>query len=153
MDTTNIALNDFASFDRAIFGGTRPVMFTKRAWRSYTKNRYNKTDRSLILPIDHKPTTIEEHQFCHYVMWMTIWANGLTAKPKMLYYEIEPGESLELRVQSTCFACQYGLGKRCPIMVWQPCCCLTGKTEYTEWSYNGQSSDSTYKIAHLAWEE
>lgn len=151
-DTTMLVLNDFASFDRAIFNDMRPVVLTKRAWRSATKDYYNENIGRLTLPIDHAPVTIEEHQFCHYVLWMTIWSDNLFGKPITLCYKDTDGNITPLRILNECFACHYRRYSDCPIKKWQPCKCLGLNTLYSKWNRT-RNSEAAYKIAHLEWED
>lgn len=148
---TDIKLNDFASFDRAIFNGTRPIMFTKRAWRSWATDHLGNFYRDLVIPIDHFPNTIAEYQFCHYVLWMTIWAKDLSIKPVLTYKD-----GVYMDISTRCFACEYMKNKKravCPIVAWQQCRCTTkSDSEYRKWSIRSDKR-SAYRIAHLKWEE
>lgn len=147
-----LKLNDFASFDRRIFKGVKPILFTRRTWKSFSEHCYDKATDTITFPIDHKPTTIEEHQFCHYVLWMTIWANKLRSKPRRFCYIDAHGYVKPLHIVCDCFACHYKTKDKCPIKDWQPCKCLSTGTLYVNWEAY-KDNENAYGIAHKKWEE
>lgn len=145
MITTNLKLNDFAFFDQLIFNNAQPD------WRSRARYYYNENSKTIDIPIDHYPQTIAEYQFCHYVLWMTIYAEKLWYKPCPTY---NGGKCMP--IDSFCFACGYANDKhtgRCPIKIWQPvCCCADVGSLYRTW-VDFCSDETAYDIAHLEWTE
>lgn len=126
-----INLNDFAAMDRAIFSEEELKISEKSRW---TDKFYCIFDDSITFPIDHQPKTIEEHQLCHYILWMSIWANGLLKKPMHYFYVTTDGDYKSIIIMNRCFACEYLLTiadpkskipNPCPILVWRPCTCVT----------------------------
>lgn len=105
-----IKLNDFASFDRYLFGMKGPN------WGLF----YNKTDDLFTPPIEH-PKTEVEYQLNHYTLWMVISHFHLRHKPRF---------SFAHQPRLKCYACGYKLryGNRknvrlscagyCPLAIW-----------------------------------
>lgn len=141
MDITNLKLNDFEAMDKIL--------------QAQPCNLYDPSLETFGLPIDHPPETIEEHQLCHYAMWMTIWKYKLCFKPILFVYVNKDNVWSYTNVRNSCFACEYGKTKHCPIKVWRPCCCDTPNdvpiaNAYYYWGISGDPSKA-YDIAHLEW--
>lgn len=168
----NVYLNDFTRFDQVLFN-TEDMRFPeKERWKKF----YHDDVEAVYIPLPEMPTTISEYQFCHYIYWMTVWANDLTYKP-WIYFSFM-GKVTKTKVSFACFACEYvdknGLGctDYCPIKLYRCVrdekCVENENGPYTEWvgvtmhrqSYSDLSAAKkdelnacTYAIAHLKWEE
>lgn len=168
----NVRLNDFASFDQVLFNAEGMALPEKERWKKF----YHDDKEAIFIPLPNMPTTISEYQFCHYIYWMTIWANELTYKP-WIYFSFM-GKVTKPVVASACFACEYVVQERleytdyCPIKLYRCVldkrCVENENSPYSEWieatmhlqSYSDLSTAKkdelnacTYAIAHLEWEE
>lgn len=95
MNTSQLKLNDFEGFNRAIFRGRDPK------WESL----YNQVSDTFYPPIPY-PKSEVEHQLDHYALWMTMAHYGLISKPKnfkrrsfLVPYALEP--------HNYCYACEW----------------------------------------------
>lgn len=148
-----VNLNDFETFDRLLFNEDEMKLPEEERWKKFWDGE------SVVIPIPMRPDTVEEHQFCHYVYWMTIWAKKLIYKPPIMR-RFGTGEGSEegMRSLARCFACAYKIKVRgkCPIAEFD--CrssdsnCATKPGPYNEW-FDHASVLAAYNVAHLIWEE
>lgn len=168
----NVNLNDFASFDQVLFNGEDMKLPEKERWKKF----YHDDMEAIYIPLPDMPTTIAEYQFCHYIYWMTIWANELAYKP-WIYFSFM-GKITKPHIACACFACEYVVRERleytdyCPIKLYRCAAdkkCVENKNgPYAEWATTNLDTISyadfhidekdklnacTYATAHLKWEE
>lgn len=157
-DEKSLTLNDFASFDRLVFFDTELSKSERVRWEALAYRLYDEGNDELLFPIDHEPKTIEEHQLCHYVLWMVIWAMRSKDKPLFFSYKNKGGTRCEMCPLSRCFACSWRFKNRsmqCPIKAWRPCTCHLDDAEdspsqFYQWADTG-NEEYAYEIAHLKW--
>lgn len=171
----NVHLNDFASFDQVLFNSKDMKLPEKDRWKKF----YHDEKEAIYIPLPDMPTTIGEYQFCHYIYWMTIWANELAYKP-WIYFSFM-GKVTKPRIPCSCFACGYVTRSKlehtdyCPIKLYR-CngdekCVKNKKGAYKKWAeififagdkhYIDDLSASdlkelnvfSYATAHMEWEE
>ena len=159
-DDKSLTLNDFCGFDRTIFSDTDLSNSERGRWEALAYRLYDTENDELLFPIDHAPNTIEEHQFCHYVLWMVIWAMRHKTKPWNLFCKSEDHVRTAIFPLCNCFACSWKCKTKeriCPIKTWRPCICCVESTEgdasqFARWAKTG-NEEYAYNIAHLEWEE
>lgn len=150
-----IPLNDFSTFDRLLFNAEEMALPEKARWRKFYNGMF-----TVSVPFLPKiPETVVEHQFCHYVYWMTIWACNLIHKPDGVSFVF--GESsTHIGLCNLCFACQYTISKEnreCPIERFT--CgfergCTDKDSPYSKWAVTENHEEReklAYEIAHLKW--
>lgn len=155
-----LKLNDFEGFDRVLFNeDTAKLPETERFKRFYDEDR-----DTILIPISHSPISLEEHQFCHYVYWMTIGAAELGAKPSIAR-RFEGHDMPMSHIEQNCFACRYRdhtwpLPKHCPIAMFSCGPYGSGYADcddwpdapYYEWRHTYDPA-AAFQIAHLPWED
>lgn len=155
-----LKLNDFDGFDCVLFDeDTIKLPEAERFKRFYDKDR-----NTVLIPISHSPVSLEEHQFCHYVYWMTIGVEKLTEKPNIAR-RFEGHDTPMSHIEQKCFACHYRnhawpLPKHCPIARFS-CgpygsgfadCDKGSGAFYYEWRH-GHDPAMAFRLAHLLWED
>lgn len=147
-----VKLNDFETFNRILFNEKEMKLPEKERWKKFYDGYF------VTIPIPMKPVTIEEHQFCHYVYWMSIWANKLIYKPNIRRRFGTGKDSDEgMRIISKCFACayRYRTPGNCPIADFD-CSYHNNYVKkcrpYMRWIDYGDTS-AAYDVAHLLWGE
>lgn len=153
----SVKLNDFETFERILFTAKEMKLPEKERWKKY----YDSKKRTVCIPIPMKPVTKEEHQFCHYVYWMTIWANELFYKPAIARkFGTGPKNEEILETLNHCFACTFKdtqpFPQSCPIKFYD-CASFWASCEGNTWgpycAWKNYGFDAAYAVAHLVWEE
>lgn len=161
VNTADLKLNDFASFDRALFDEAELALSEQERWKD---RFYDALTRTLMLPIPSAPEIIEEFQLCHYIQWMSIWAHSvekIERKPRRYYLE----DHTPTPVPFGCYACLYadevyGSDEHiCPIRVWRKCRCCRIRGDkpgraYVRWINSLDQEEArayAYEIAHYEW--
>lgn len=154
MNTSNLKLNDFKSFEDFLFTEEEQKLYGLKRFDKFIKN-VDGPCYAVRIPFSESIETIEEFQLCHYLYWMCIAHTNCTIKPT-----ISLQNGYLMLVASHCFACEFARGhncRHCPIRVWREGkSCARGITDYVMWLYSTGSLSRSYyaqNIARLEWSE
>lgn len=158
MNTRNLKLNDFETFDKLIFRGNKPN------WEKFYDPKY-----SAFYPPIPNPKTEVEFQLDHYALWMTIAHYGLTSKPQIFRRRgFRFRDALHAR--GRCYACSWHYHIYNSASCTNPLypCPLTSSDgdkscgpEWHKWCHLCQVhpesivhiQQAAYNIAHIEWRE